>query len=86
MQGVLYLLCALTAGACAYLLARSYLRARLRLLLWSAICFGGLTLNNLLLFCDKVLVTDVDLSLLRSGSALASVLVLLYGLIWETQR
>jgi len=86
MQGTLYLLCALTAGACAYLLARSYLRTRLRLLLWSAICFSGLTLNNLLLFCDKVLVTDVDLSLLRSASALASVLVLLYGLIWETQR
>jgi hypothetical protein len=61
-------------------------RTRLRLLLWSALCFAGLTLNNVLLFCDKVVVTDVDLSLLRSSSALASVLVLLYGLIWESQR
>ena len=86
MQGVLYVLCALTAGGCAFLLARAYMRTRLRLLLWSALCFAGLTLNNLLLFCDKVVVTDVDLSLLRSASALASVLVLLYGLIWETQR
>jgi hypothetical protein len=86
MVAILYLLCAATAAPCAYLLARSYARARLRLLLWSALCFAGLTVNNLLLFTDKVLVSDVDLSLARSATALASVLVLLYGLIWETQR
>lgn len=85
MQGVLYVLWALTAGACAFLLTRSYVRTPPAAAVERA-RFGGLTLNNLLLFCDKVLVTDVDLSLLPSASALASVLVLLYGLIWETQR
>ena len=85
MDVVVYVLCALTAGVCAYLMLRSYRTNRLRLLLWSGVCFTGLTLNNVLLFVDKVLVADTDLSLLRSASALAAVLVLLYGLIWETR-
>ena len=85
MAVVVYVLCALTAGLCAYLLARSYRRTRLRLLLWSAICFAGLALNNVLLFVDKVLVPDTDLSLLRSASAFVAVATLLYGLIWETR-
>lgn len=80
-----YVLCALTAGACAYLLLRSYRQNRLRLLLWSGLCFTGLALNNVLLFVDKVLVSGTDLTLVRSVSALAAVLVLLYGLIWETR-
>ncbi|MGH2942291.1 MAG: DUF5985 family protein [Solirubrobacteraceae bacterium] len=85
MDVVVYVLCALTGSVCAYLLLRSYRRNRLRLLLWSGVCFTGLALNNVLLFVDKVLVADTDLSLLRSASALAAVLVLLYGLIWETR-
>ena len=85
MDVVVYILCALTGSVCAYLLLRSYRANRLRLLLWSGVCFTGLALNNVLLFVDKVLVADTDLSLLRSASALAAVLVLLYGLIWETR-
>ena len=85
MDVVVYVLCALTGSVCAYLLLRSYRANRMRLLLWSGVCFTGLALNNVLLFVDKVLVADTDLSLLRSASALAAVLVLLYGLIWETR-
>ncbi|MGI9098336.1 MAG: DUF5985 family protein [Solirubrobacteraceae bacterium] len=85
MDVVVYVLCALTGGVCAYLLLRAYRQNRLRLLLWSGICFTGLALNNALLFVDKVLVANTDLSLLRSASALAAVLILLYGLVWETR-
>lgn len=83
MAEAVYCLCALTSAVCAGLLIRGYARRRTRLLLWCALCFVGLTLNNLLLVTDLVLVPDVDLSLVRQVSALASVLVLLYGLVWD---
>ena len=66
------------------LLARSYRRQKSRLLLWSTLCFAGLAVNNILLFVDLVLTAkDVDLSFVRSGTALVSVLLLLIGLVWE---
>ncbi|MBL9023570.1 MAG: hypothetical protein JNL21_15350 [Myxococcales bacterium] len=52
---LIYLLCMLTSLFCAFLLARSYLTSRSRLLLWSTICFVGLALNNALLVADLVL-------------------------------
>lgn len=84
MAEAVYLLCALTSILCAVLLARSYRRQKSRLLMWSTLCFAGLALNNILLFVDLVLTSqDVDLSFVRSGTALVSVLLLLVGLIWE---
>lgn len=81
---IVYLLCALTSLACAFLLLRGYQKNRVRLLLWSGLCFMGLALNNVLLVVDRVLLpTQVDLSLIRNLPALAGVLCLLYGLIWE---
>jgi hypothetical protein len=86
MGAVIYSLCALTALACAVLLLRAFNRGGYRLLLWSGLCFAGLTLNNLLLVLDKVVFpTAVDLATIRSGVALASVSVLLFGLIWESE-
>jgi hypothetical protein len=76
-------LCALASLACAWLLARSYTRSRVRLLLWSAICFTGLALNNVILFIDKVVAPDVDLSAWRLVPAAAGLAALVYGLIWE---
>jgi len=55
------------------------------LLLWSAICFAGLTLNNLTLWVDKLVFPEIDLSLLRVSIALLAMAVLLYGLIWDTE-
>jgi hypothetical protein len=81
MSNLVYLLCALTALACAVLLLRGYARARVRLLLWSGLCFVGLFVNNALLVVDSHVVHD--LSLFRSLPALAGVSVLLYGLIWD---
>ena len=48
-------------------------------------CFVGLTLNNLLLVADKVIVPHIDLSLWRTSVALAAMTVLLYGLIWDAE-
>jgi hypothetical protein len=48
------------------------------------VCFAGLALNNVLLFLDKVVAPDVDLSTFRLSTALVAVSVLLVGLIWES--
>jgi hypothetical protein len=81
-EGV-YILCALTSIACAVLLVRGYFRSRMRFLLWSALCFVGLGLNNVLLFLDLIVFTQVDLSLWRNGVALAAVSIMVYGLVWD---
>ena len=85
MATVVYVLCAITSWRCAVLLLRGYRANRTRLLLWSAVCFGFLAVNNLLLVADKVIVTGTDLQLARTLTALAGVGVLLYGLIWEAR-
>jgi hypothetical protein len=81
---LIYGLCALTAAACAVLLMRSYLGTRSRLLLWSSLCFAGLTVNNVLLVLDRLVFTQVDLSTWRLSIALAAVILLLCGLILES--
>lgn len=83
MATAVYLMSALISLACAVLLLRSFAQARNSLLLWAAICFLGLTVNNALLFVDKVIAPDVDLSLWRTIPALAGMLVLAFGLLWE---
>ncbi|MEO8217608.1 MAG: DUF5985 family protein [Acidobacteriota bacterium] len=83
---IIYALCALTSVTCAVLLLRGYFRNKVRLLLWSGLCFVGLGLNNVLLFIDVRVVPDVDLSVWRTLPALIGIAVLLYGLIWETAR
>ena len=85
MATLVYVLCALTSAACAVLLLRGYAKTRVRLLLWVGLCFVGLALNNVLLFVDVRIAPDVDLSLWRSLPALAGLLVLIYGLVWETR-
>jgi hypothetical protein len=85
MAPVIYGLCALTALLCTILLLQAYWRGGYRLLLWSGLCFAGLTLNNLLLVLDKVVFPLIDLSLWRTGVALTAMVVLLYGLIWDTE-
>lgn len=84
MDKWIYSLCAMTAAAAAILLLRGYANTRFRLLLWSGLCFTGLTLNNVLLVLDRIVFTAVDLSTWRLAIALASVLLLLYGLVMES--
>lgn len=84
LKPAVFLLCFATSLVCLILLARSYLRTRMRLLLWSALCFVFLALNNLLLFIDVVVFpTEVNLLPFRQLAALVGVGVLLYGFIWE---
>jgi len=83
MAAVTYMLCALTAFACGWSLLRSYIKNRNRLLLWSGLCFAGLFVNNLLLIVDRILFPKTDLTTYRLLAALAALLPLLYGLIWE---
>ena len=78
-----YLLCLLTSAACALLLARQYRQTRMRLLLWSALCFFFLACNNLAVILDLMVLPDVDLRLARSLTSLAAVAVLIFGFIWD---
>jgi hypothetical protein len=82
----IYVLCALTSILCTVLLWRGYRRSGARLLFWSALCFAGLTLNNILLIVDVRVLTHVDLQIGRALPAVAGLLLLVYGLVWETGR
>jgi hypothetical protein len=85
MGKAIYVVCALTSLVCAVLLLRAWLQSRTTLLLWSALCFAGLTLNNALLVVDRiVLPTTVDLTTARLAVATASVALLVVGLVWES--
>ena len=84
-EGAVYILCAVTALACAVLLLRGYARTRTRLLLWCALCFLALAAENVVLFLDWEVFQDLYLLPLRRGFALAGVAALLYGLIWEVR-
>lgn len=90
MAETAYALCALTSLACAVMLARGYWRSRTRFLLWSAACFTGLAANNTLLFVDKVVLPEdvvsfagLSFAIWRGLVALASIGLLLFGLIWD---
>lgn len=84
--GTVYLLCFATSGACALMLARGYRRSGARLLLWSALCFGLLAVNNLLVVIDLLLLADVDMRLARLVTALCAVGVLLFGFVWDVEE
>lgn len=84
MAAVVYILCAITSFTCAVLLLRAYRNSGVRLLFWSGLCFVGLALNNVLLFADRVLFPDNDLYVLRSLPALLGIIVLIYGLIMDS--
>jgi len=82
---MLYAVCVLSSTACTVLLFRGYVKRRVRLLMWSAICFAGLSVNNVLLFVDLVLFPEIDLRLARLVPALIGMLFLLYGFIWDVE-
>lgn len=82
MATVVYALCLATSLLCTALLTRAYLRTGARLLLWSALCFAGLALNNLGLFVDPMF-PDTDLSMVRKIPSVVGIGLLVFGLIWE---
>ena len=83
MAEAVYLLCAIASLACAALLLWNWRRAKLRLILWTSLCFVGLAIQNVLLFVDLVMVPDLGLQLVRNLTGLLALGILLYGLITE---
>jgi hypothetical protein len=81
-----YVLCLVTSVACAGLLLRAYSQSQARLLLWTALSFVFLAINNLLLVTDLVLLPATDLWTLRQLPTIAALAILLYGFIWESDR
>jgi hypothetical protein len=81
---IVYVLCFLTSAGCGWLLVRSYLRTRTKLLLWTAACFVLLAVNNFIVVVDLVLLPDaIDLRYARLAANAAALATLLYGFIWE---
>jgi hypothetical protein len=79
----IYVLYLFAAALCTWLLLRGYRRSGTRLLFWSGLCFGFLSLNGLAILADILLLPDSDLQLFRHLASLAAAGTLLFGLIWE---
>ncbi|HLV65294.1 MAG TPA: DUF5985 family protein [Polyangiaceae bacterium] len=79
MPLVVYFLCSVTALLCAILVMRAYLKERVGLLMWTGLCFLGLSLNNALLFVDMLYALDIGTA--RKIPAVVGVGLLLHGLI-----
>jgi hypothetical protein len=79
----LYIITILVPLVCAVLLLRAYVRVRRGLLLWSGLCFAGLTIDSVLVLADMMLFPDVDLYTWRLASVAVSVSLLVFGMIWE---
>jgi len=85
MATVVYLLCFATSAACGWLQVRSYVKTRAKLLLWTAVCFVFLAINNFFVVTDLVLLPDIDFRLARHITNLMALATLLYGFIWELE-
>jgi hypothetical protein len=85
MNLALDILTLLTTILCAILLLRAYQNVRKRLLLWSGLCFVGLSLVGLLRIIDLRIFRATDLYSYRLGMTAVSMALLLYGLIWDSQ-
>lgn len=86
LANFVYLLGTVVSATCAILLLRGFARSRSRLLLWSGFCFVGLTVSNGLLFVDLVLLpAEPSLYMWRLSTAAAAMLLLVYGLVFESE-
>jgi hypothetical protein len=85
MTGIVYVLCAATCLLCAVMLLRGYKRTRVRLLFWSGLCFLGLAIDNVMLYIDFIVVPDVNLAVWRKLPGLVATMLLVFGLIWESE-
>ncbi len=84
-QLVVTLLGTLTVGLCAVLLLRAYASVRKPLLLWSGMCFAGLTVANALLLVEAG-VSGQSLYTWRLAIGAISMVMLVYGLIFESDQ
>ena len=84
-MAAVFILTCITTLLCAVLLLRGYARSRMRLLLWSGLCFAGLTIHYFFVIADLLLFPRIDLYTYRTGSAALAMALLICGLIWESQ-
>ena len=86
MASLVYLLGTIVTLLCAILLLRAYHSVRMKLLLWSGLCFVGLTVSNALLCIDLILLPEtINLYMARLGTAAGAMLLLIYGLVFESE-
>jgi len=86
MAAAVYVLCALTSLACATLLLRGWQARGVRLLLWSGLGFVGFAIGKVMLVVDLVVIGPaVDLSLAQNLPVLAGLVILIYGLVWDSR-
>ena len=86
MAEAVYILCAITSILCAVLLLRGYRATRTRLLFWASLCFVFLAINNVILYFDLVILPpQIDLFWYRNIAALIGMLLLLFGLTWDSR-
>ncbi|HUZ12648.1 MAG TPA: DUF5985 family protein [Caulobacteraceae bacterium] len=79
VAGIVYGLCLLTSLVCAALVLASWFRSRTRFLFWTGAAFVLLSINNLILLLDRVILLSIDFWPWRQIPAVLAVLVLLYG-------
>ena len=75
-------LAVLTCAACTAVLFYKHAGTGSRFLFWTGICFTFLTLNNVLLFLDLV-VLEQDLRVWRHATALPALVAMTVGLLAE---
>jgi putative intracellular protease/amidase len=85
MTGLVYLLCAGTCLLCALLLLRGYRQTHVPLLFWSALCFTGLMVDNVIAYVDMAVVPDVNLAIWRKIPGFIATVLLVFGLVWESK-
>ena len=61
-------------------------QTRARILLWSALCFGLLGLNNLVVIFDLLILPNMNFRETRLALSLAAVSVLLFGFVWDLEE
>jgi hypothetical protein len=85
-QLIVNVLGTVVSGLCAILLLRAYASVHKRLLLWAGVCFAVLSASNGIVVLDLFVVKNVDLYTWRLGAAAAAMLLLVYGLIFESDQ
>lgn len=88
IPGLVYILCIITSLVCTGMLFRGYKTSGFRLLLWSSLCFAALTVENIMLYLDLVILADVEevtLVVWRKVPGLVGVCLLLYGLVLDSK-
>ncbi len=83
MAKLVYVLCLITSLGCAGMLYHSFRNGGSKLLLWCAMCFLGLAMNNLILFLDFFVILNIDLSPYRNFFGVLATTLMVWGLVSE---